>query len=47
MYERNLEKICDKAGIERISMTMDLYVHVTENEKHKEMQKFEESYNIV
>lgn len=72
-YDRYLEKICDKAGIERISMhilrhtfatrciesgmkpktlqkilghanismTMDLYVHVTEDEKETEMQKFE------
>ena len=78
-YDRYLEKICGKAGIERISMhtlrhtfatrciesgmkpktlqkilghanlsmTMDLYVHVTEDEKEKEMQKFEEFYNIV
>ncbi len=73
-YDRYLEKICDKAGIERISMhtlrhtfatrciesgmkpktlqkilghanismTMDLYVHVTEEEKEKEMRKFEQ-----
>lgn len=73
-YDRYLEKICDKAGIERISMhtlrhtfatrciesgmkpktlqkilghanismTMDLYVHVTEEEKDKEMQQFEQ-----
>lgn len=73
-YDRYLEKICNKAGIERISMhtlrhtfatrciesgmkpktlqkilghanismTMDLYVHVTEDEKEKEMQKFEQ-----
>jgi len=73
-YDRYLEKICDKAGIERISMhtlrhtfatrciesgmkpktlqkilghanismTMDLYVHVTEDEKEKEMQQFEQ-----
>ena len=78
-YDRYLEKICEKAGIERISMhtlrhtfatrcieagmkpktlqkilghanismTMDLYVHVTEDEKEKEMQKFEEFHNIV
>lgn len=78
-YDRYLEKICGKAGIERISMhilrhtfatrciesgmkpktlqkilghanismTMDLYVHVTEDEKQKEMQKFEELYHIV
>ena len=68
-YDRYLEKICDKAGIERISMhtlrhtfatrciesgmkpktlqkilrhanismTMDLYVHVTEDEKEKDV----------
>lgn len=73
-YNRYLEKICNKAGIERISMhtlrhtfatrciesgmkpktlqkilghanismTMDLYVHVTEDEKEKEMQQFEQ-----
>lgn len=73
-YDACLKKICDKAGIERISMhtlrhtfatrciesgmkpktlqkilghanismTMDLYVHVTEDEKEKEMQQFEQ-----
>lgn len=73
-YDRYLEKICDKAGIEKISMhtlrhtfatrciesgmkpktlqkilghanisiTMDLYVHVTEDEKEKEMRQFEQ-----
>lgn len=73
-YNKCLEKICNKAGIEKISMhtlrhtfatrciesgmkpktlqkilghanisiTMDLYVHVTEDEKEKEMQKFEQ-----
>ena len=78
-YDRCLERICNKAGIKKISMhtlrhsfatrciesgmkpktlqkilghanismTMDLYVHVTEDEKQKEMQKFEELYNIV
>ncbi|MDE7308691.1 MAG: site-specific integrase [Lachnospiraceae bacterium] len=78
-YDRYLGKICEKAGIERISMhtlrhtfatrciesgmkpktlqkilghanismTMDLYVHVTEDEKEKEMKKFEEMCNIV
>ncbi len=77
-YDRYLERICTKAGIERISMhslrhtfatrcieagmkpktlqkilghanismTMDLYVHVTEDEKQKEMKKFE-LYNVV
>ena len=28
-------------------MTMDLYVHVTEDEKEKEMQKFEQMYGSV
>lgn len=78
-YDRYLEKLCVKAGIEKISMhtlrhtfatrciesgmkpktlqkilghanismTMDLYVHVTEDEKEKEMKKFEEMCNIV
>ena len=78
-YDRYLEKLCHKAGIEKISMhtlrhtfatrciesgmkpktlqkilghanismTMDLYVHVTEDEKAKEMQKFEKMYRVV
>ncbi len=78
-YDRYLEKLCAKAGIEKISMhtlrhtfatrciesgmkpktlqkilghanismTMDLYVHVTEDEKEKEMKKFEEMCNAV
>ena len=78
-YDRYLEKICDKAGIERISMhtlrhtfatrciesgmkpktlqkilghanismTMDLCVHVTEEEKEKEMRKFEQMYRMA
>ncbi len=73
-YDRYLQKICDKAGIERISMhvlrrtfatraiesgmkpkvlqkilghanismTMDLYVHVAEDEIEKEMKQFEQ-----
>ena len=73
-YNRYLARLCEKAGIEKISMhtlrhtfatrciesgmkpktlqkilghanlamTMDLYVHVTEDEKEKEMKKFEE-----
>ena len=77
-YDRCLERLCNRASIEKISMhtlrhtfatrciesgmkpktlqkilghanismTMDLYVHVTEDEKQKEMQKFEELYNI-
>lgn len=78
-YDRYLEKLCVKAGIEKISMhtlrhtfatrciesgmkpktlqkilghanismTMDLYVHVTEDEKEKEMKKFEEICSVV
>lgn len=78
-YDRCLEILSDKAGIEKISMhtlrhtfatrcieagmkpktlqkilghanisiTMDLYVHITEDEKQKEMQKFEELYSVV
>lgn len=73
-YDRYLARLCEKAGIEKISMhtlrhtfatrciesgmkpktlqkilghanitmTMDLYVHVTEDEKEREMKKFEE-----
>lgn len=78
-YDRCLEKICYKAGIEKISMhtlrhtfatrciesgmkpktlqkilghanismTMDLYVHVTEDEKEKEMKKFEQECKMA
>ncbi len=78
-YNRILERLCNKADIEKISMhvlrhtfatrcieagmkpktlqkilghanismTMNLYVHVTEEEKQKEMQKFEELFNVV
>ena len=78
-YDKCLRIICNKAGIERvtmhtlrhtfatrciesgmkpktlqkilghstISMTMDLYVHVTDNEKEKEMKKFSEMYNMA
>ncbi len=78
-YDRNLADLCEKAGIEKISMhtlrhtfatrciesgmkpktlqkilghanlamTMDLYVHVTDDEKQKEMQKFGDLYNVV
>lgn len=78
-YYKQLERICDKAGIETISMhtlrhtfatrciesgmkpktlqkilghaniamTMDLYVHVTEEEKEKEMRKFEKMFGAV
>lgn len=34
-------------GHSQISMTMDLYVHVTEEEKEKEMKKFEELYKMA
>ena len=44
MKPKTLQKILGHANI---SMTMDLYVHVTEDEKQKEMQKFEALYNIV
>lgn len=36
---KTLQKLLGHAGI---SMTMDLYVHVTEDEKEKEMQQFEQ-----
>ncbi len=39
MKPKTLQKILGHANI---SMTMDLYVHVTEDEEKKEMQKFEE-----
>lgn len=78
-YDKCLNRICDKIGIEKISMhtlrhtfatrciesgmkpktlqkilghsnisiTMDLYVHVTDDEKEKEMKKFEEMNLVV
>lgn len=78
-YDSYLEKLCNKSGIEKISMhtlrhtfatrciesgmkpkilqkilghanismTMDLYVHATEDEKEKEMHKFEQMYGVV
>lgn len=78
-YNKCLERICNRAGIERIgmhtlrhsfatrcieagmkpktlqkilghaniAMTMDLYVHVTDDEKEKEMRKFEDMYKMV
>lgn len=78
-YDEYLERICKRAGIEKISMhvlrhtfatrcieagmkpktlqkilghanismTMDLYVHVTEDEKKKEMKKLEELYHAI
>ena len=44
MKPKTLQKILGHANI---SMTMDLYVHVTEDEKAKEMQKFEKMYRVV
>lgn len=44
MKPKTLQKILGHANI---SMTMDLYVHVTEDEKQIEMQKFEKMYNVV
>lgn len=78
-YDKCLRIICEKAGIERISMhtlrhtfatrciesgmkpktlqkilghanismTMDLYVHVTDDEKEKEMNKFSDFYRMA
>ena len=44
MKPKTLQKILGHANI---SITMDLYVHVTEDEKEKEMKKFEESYKMA
>jgi integrase len=44
MKPKTVQKILGHANI---SMTMDLYVHVTEDEKEKEMQKFEQMYGSV
>jgi len=44
MKPKTLQKILGHANI---SMTMDLYVHVTEDEKEKEMQKFEQMYRMA
>ena len=44
MKPKTLQKILGHANI---SMTMDLYVHVTEDEKEKEMQQFEQMYRMA
>lgn len=44
MKPKTLQKIL---GHTNIAMTMDLYVHVTDDEKVKEMKKFEEMYKLV
>lgn len=44
MKPKTLQKILGHA---KIAMTMDLYVHVTEDEKEKEMKKFEELCNLT
>ncbi len=44
MKPKTLQNILGHANI---SMTMDLYVHVTEDEKEKEMQKFEKLCNMA
>lgn len=44
MKPKTLQKILGHANI---TMTMDLYVHVTEDEKEKEMQKFEQVYRMA
>lgn len=44
MKPKTLQKILGHANI---SMTMDLYVHVTDDEKEKEMKKFEEICSVV
>lgn len=43
MKPKTLQKILGHA---KISMTMDLYVHVTDDEKEKEMRKFSEMYRM-
>lgn len=44
MKPKTLQKIL---GHSNISMKMDLYVHVTEDEKEKEMKKFEKIYKMA
>lgn len=34
-------------GHAKLSMTMDLYVHITNDEKQKEMKKFEKMYQVI
>lgn len=41
---KTLQKILGHA---KISMTMDLYVHITDDEKEKEMKKFSEMYKMA
>lgn len=44
MRPKTLQEIL---GHSNLSITMNLYVHVTEDEKEKEMKKFEGIYNVV
>lgn len=44
MKPKTLQKILGHANI---SMTMDLYVHVTDDEKEKEMKRFSELYKMA
>ncbi len=34
-------------GHSNITMTINLYLHITEEEKEKEMKKFEEIYQVI
>lgn len=43
MQPKTLQKIL---GHSNISMTMDLYVHVTEDQKQKEIKEIEQSLKI-
>ena len=56
-YNMTLYKLADKAGIrpktlqeilryENIGITMNLYVHVTDGEKEKEIKKFEQAFKV-
>lgn len=44
MRPKTLQKIL---GHSNLSVTMDLYVHVTDDEKEREMKKFEDMYKMV